>query len=82
MSFFSSFFIAALCRFPGGGPGLGKETSRKATKRPVNKGDSGAKATAKAAAKTRGKATNSNSGRRIITESYASQVAMSDFVEP
>ena len=70
-----------LCRFPGGGPGLGKEARGKPARRTNNRDGDTKKAVAKPKV-TRGKAnTGSNSGRRIITESYTSQVTLSDFVE-
>ena len=68
-------------RFPGGGPGIGKEASK----------PKGRVAAAKQASKPRGTRTartsgakptggGSNTSRRIITDTYSSQVTLSDFV--
>ena len=65
-------------RFPGGGPGLGKNDGGGSRAKPAKTPKSSAKAkTSKAKHAASG---GSNSTRRIITDTYSAQVLISDFV--
>ena len=76
-----------MLRFPGGGPGLGKEDATDKAKtagttgRSNRRGAAKAKAGAAASASTRvPKNPSSRPGRRIVTDTYTSQATLSDFV--